>query len=560
MSELSDSTQQSAAGKRSASPDPGRASPSAKAARAAVGSGALAPSGQGVENSDTAGRKETKESGETPTHGENGSAPITTSNTTSLSESGDAHPSTSSSSGVGPCTSSSSSGDAHPQTLGEAGNGKRVTGPSHSAPPEQSDWAAMAAAEALASLTRGGEDERTEQAHTSKQAGFRKKNLRKSSKRDSPVARECEQSPTPGKSQHTQAAAADSSTSSPEGGAVDSADGQRLGMMLDREEEEEGDDFLSGFSSTHCSSSPSEEETEDAECAIVSVKMAAETRQSVAVLAQVQVRLEALERKAARLHQRLELKLSQQRRPHLEQRSAIIRTIPGFWVTALLNHPLLSAHIDESDEEALSSMSHLEVESLKNLRTGYKIAFHFNRNSYFQNTTIAKEFHVRLGGSMVSFSNSILWHRGQNLTSEGGSGKESGSFFCWFSDHSDPGHDQIAEILKDDLYRNPLRYYLTPLWEPRENGSGHRGMEHSTGSECVVISDSEEDEDEGGACRDEEEEADTGSGDSEDGDQQEDDSSDREKEEEGEEELDVEELDEEQESSSPEEKGQEEES
>ena len=338
MSEISDSTQQAAAGKRSASPDPGRASPPAKAAKAAVGSGALAPGGQSVKNSDTAGRKETKKSGESPAHGDNGSAAVTTSNTTPLSESRYAYPSTSSSSGVEPCTSSSSV-DAHPQTLGEAGNGSAsLAGPRHSAPPEQSDWAAMVAAEALASLTQGGEDERTEQPHTSKQTGIKKKNLRKSSKRDSPVARECEQSPTPGKNQLAQAAAADSSTSSPEGGVVDSADRQKLGIMLDRdddEEEEEGDCSLSGFSSSQCSSSLSEEETEDVECAIVSVKMAAETRQSVASLAQVQVRLEALERKAARLHQRLELKLSQQRRPHLEHRCAIIRTIPGFWVTAV---------------------------------------------------------------------------------------------------------------------------------------------------------------------------------------------------------------------------------
>lgn len=334
MSELSVSARQSAAGKRSASPDPARASPPAKAAKTAVGSGALAPGSQVVKNSDTAGKKETQKSGETPAHGENGSAPITTSYTASLSESGDANPSTSSSSGVGPCISSgSSSGDAHPQTLGEAGNGSaRVAGPHFSAPPEHSDWAAMAAAEALASLTRVGDDESTEQAHTSKQTGLKKKNLRKSCKRDSPVAGERAQSPTPGKSQLARAAAADSSTSSPEEGA----ERQRLGMTLDRDEDE-GDGFLSGFSSSRCSSSSSgdEEEAEDAECAIVSVKMAAETRQSVASLARVQVRLEALERKAARMHQRLELKLSQQRRPHLEERGAVIRSIPGFWVTAV---------------------------------------------------------------------------------------------------------------------------------------------------------------------------------------------------------------------------------
>ncbi|KAJ8257231.1 hypothetical protein GJAV_G00183320 [Gymnothorax javanicus] len=550
MSELSDCAQD-AARKRSASPDPGRASPPAKAFRVAVGSVALTPGEQCVDNIDTSGVKETKESGDMR-NGENGRAPIATSIITPISESADAHPSTSSSTGVKPCTSSSSGGDAHSQTFGEAGNrSTRV------AMPEQSDWAAMAAAEALASLTRSGEDELSDQPHTSKQAGFRKKNVRKSTKRESPMSRESEQSPTPGKSQLALAAAADSSTSSPEGGAVDSVDGQRLGMMLDRDEGDEGDGFLSGFSSSRSSSSASEEEAEDAECAIVSVKMAEETRQSVAMLAQVQARLEALEKRAARLHQRLELRLSQQRRPHLDRRSAVIRTIPGFWVTALLNHPLLSAHIDESDEEALSSMSHLEVESFQNTSVGYRVSFHFNRNAYFQNPTIFKEFRVGRRGSMVSFSNPIVWHQGQDLTAQGAtSTHDSGSFFCWFSDHSDPGCDQIAQILKDDLYRNPLRYYLTPLWEPRENGSGHRGADQGGGGECVVISDSEDDEDEDGdgPCADEEEAADTGS---EGGEQPGDDSSDRQEEEEEEEGLDVEELDEEQQSSSPEVKGQE---
>ena len=38
------------------------------------------------------------------------------------------------------------------------------------------------------------------------------------------------------------------------------------------------------------------------------------------------------------------------------------------------------------------------------------------------------------------------------------------------------------QILKDDLYRDPLRYYLTPLWEPRENG---RSAQLSLSSPCL---------------------------------------------------------------------------
>ncbi|XP_004546408.1 testis specific protein Y-linked isoform X1 [Maylandia zebra] len=370
------------------------------------------------------------------------------------------------------------------------------------APLDKSDSAAIAAAEALASLTGGdGEDSQetpcsSEKAKQVKQGSkFKQRGGHQSSKVGS----------------KTQAAAADSSTS------VHSTDREDTD---DVPEADEGDESVSGSSSTPSSSFPSEnEENDDGECAIVSVKMAPELRQSVALLAQVQMRLEALEKKSARLHQRLELKISRQRRPHLDQRSSITKTIPGFWVTALLNHPHLSAHIDETDEDALSYMTDLEIESFKNNKLGYRIRFHFRRNPYFQNNIIMKELHLGMGGSPMSFSNPILWHRGHNLTAHSEPRKSSRgvyeTFFSWFSDHSSPGQDDVAQILKDDLYRDPLRYYLTPLWEPRENGSsgtGARTADNGNGDDCVVISDSDDEpgeeagEAEQGNSRDEEEE------------------------------------------------------
>lgn len=139
-----------------------------------------------------------------------------------------------------------------------------------------------------------------------------------------------------------------------------------------------------------------------------------------------------------------------------------------------------------------------------------------------------------MGGPPVSFSNPILWHRGQNLTAHSEPRKSSRgvyqTFFSWFSDHSNPGRDDIAQILKDDLWRDPLRYYLTPLWEPRENGSsssGTRAPDNSNRDECVVISDSDDEQDEGddGHSREEDDEEeergqDSGSDDREDEDEE----------------------------------------
>ncbi|KAF7662772.1 hypothetical protein LDENG_00227860 [Lucifuga dentata] len=349
---------------------------------------------------------------------------------------------------------------------------------------DKSDSAAIAAAEALASLT-GADGEDSEETPCSSEKAKQVKHGSKLKQRGHQQSSKT--------SSKTQAAAADSSTS------VRSADREDVDDVPDAEE---GDDSTPGSSSTPSSSFPSDnEDNDDGECAIVSVKMAPEIRQSVALLAQVQMRLEALEKKSARLHQRLELKMSRQRRPHLDQRSSITKTIPGFWVTALLNHPHLSAHIDETDEDALSYMTDLEIESFKNNKLGYRIRFHFRRNPYFQNNIIMKELHLGMGGPPMSFSNPILWHRGQNLTAHSEPRKTARgvyqTFFNWFSDHSSPGQDDVAQILKDDLYRDPLRYYLTPLWEPRENGSsasGPRAADNSNGDECVVISDSDDDQ------------------------------------------------------------------
>lgn len=193
-------------------------------------------------------------------------------------------------------------------------------GPEQRPSTHRSDAAAIVAAEALASLTAGDEEGSEDTPGSSEKA--------KQTKQGSKFrARGSQHSAGAGASSRTQAAAADSSTSVLRAGGEEGKD---------LPEAEEGDDSLSGSSSTPSSSFPSDnEDNDDGECAIVSVKMAPEMRQSVALLAQVQMRLEALEKKSARLHQRLELKIHRQRRPHLDQRSSIAKTIPGFWVTAV---------------------------------------------------------------------------------------------------------------------------------------------------------------------------------------------------------------------------------
>ncbi|CAN8179082.1 unnamed protein product, partial [Coccothraustes coccothraustes] len=207
----------------------------------------------------------------------------------------------------------------------------------------------------------------------------------------------------------------------------------------------------------------------------------------LAALEAVQLELEAVEEEAARAFRRLRARFCLRRRPHLQRRNRLIQHIPGFWVTAFLNHPQLSAMISDRDEDALSYMTSLQVEEFGQSRLGCRIRFFFSVNPYFQNDVVAKEFVRGPSGHLVSHSTPIRWWQGQDPRSRSHKGPPAPrSFFAWFGDHSFPAGDRVAEIIKEELWPNPLQFYLL--------GEGAEGPPDSeSGEDCVVILDDDED-------------------------------------------------------------------
>ncbi|KAK2502814.1 hypothetical protein MC885_016409 [Smutsia gigantea] len=166
---------------------------------------------------------------------------------------------------------------------------------------------------------------------------------------------------------------------------------------------------------------------------------------------------------ADRAFLQLERKFGRMRRLHMQRRSFIIQNIPGFWVTAFRNHPQLSPMISGQDEDMMRYMINLEVEELKHPRAGCKFKFIFQSNPYFRNEGLVKEYERRSSGRVVSLATPIRWHRGQDPQSHIHRNREGNtipSFFNWFSDHSLLEFDRIAEIIKAELWPNPLQYYL----------------------------------------------------------------------------------------------------
>ncbi|XP_004484459.1 testis-specific Y-encoded-like protein 2 isoform X2 [Dasypus novemcinctus] len=205
-------------------------------------------------------------------------------------------------------------------------------------------------------------------------------------------------------------------------------------------------------------------------------------------LENIQLDLEAVNIKAGKAFLRLKRKFIQMRRPFLERRDLIIQHIPGFWVKAFLNHPRVSILINQRDEDIFRYLTNLQVQDLRHISMGYKMKLYFQTNPYFTNMVIVKEFQRNCSGQLVSHSTPIRWHRGQEPQAHRHKDQDtSHSFFSWFSNHSIPEADKIAEIIKNDLWVNPLRYYMMGEEGYRTNRKKQEEKESKTKDKCEVV-------------------------------------------------------------------------
>jgi len=205
---------------------------------------------------------------------------------------------------------------------------------------------------------------------------------------------------------------------------------------------------------------------------------------------EVQNEIDRLNEQASEEILKVEQKYNKMRQPHFQRRTELISKIPNFWVTAFVNHPQVSALLSEEDEEALQYLKKVEVQEFEDIKSGYKINFYFDENPYFENKCITKEFHLNETGEPSSKSTPITWKAGKDLTKSKTAGQkgdhkrshaEQESFFGWFLDHNDAGADELGEVIKDDIWPNPLQYYLAS--EIEEEGGEGEDEEEGEGGE-----------------------------------------------------------------------------
>uniref|UniRef100_A0A182QAG8 Protein SET n=1 Tax=Anopheles farauti TaxID=69004 RepID=A0A182QAG8_9DIPT len=199
--------------------------------------------------------------------------------------------------------------------------------------------------------------------------------------------------------------------------------------------------------------------------------------------------IDALNEQASEEILKVEQKYNELRKPYYRKRNEFIKRIPSFWMTAIMNHPQISGILEEEEEDCLQFLEKLEVEEFEDIKSGYRILFYFEENPFFENQVLTKEFKLGSNGeSPASTSTAIKWKPDRDLTKvlpkKLGNNRrkrslENRTFFDWFTDNNDPINDDIAELIKDDLWPNPLQYYLVPdiEVEPEDDEDGEGGEE-----------------------------------------------------------------------------------
>ncbi|VDD76685.1 unnamed protein product [Mesocestoides corti] len=192
----------------------------------------------------------------------------------------------------------------------------------------------------------------------------------------------------------------------------------------------------------------------------------------------VQEAIDSLNKKASVEILKVEQKFNKLRKPHYEHRAELLAKIPHFWLTVFKNHLQLRKLITEEDEKVLALLKAVEVQEFEDITSGYRINFYFEENDWFKNECITKEYHVGDKGEPTATSTKIEWKPDMDLTEIKGNGKDDqkreypqqSSFFCWFTDDCDAVGDVIGESIKDELWPNPLQFYLTPDTDSDESG------------------------------------------------------------------------------------------
>ncbi|KAK9748041.1 hypothetical protein RND81_02G031200 [Saponaria officinalis] len=225
---------------------------------------------------------------------------------------------------------------------------------------------------------------------------------------------------------------------------------------------------------------------------------------SIEKLQEIQDELEKINEKASDEVLEVEKKYNEIRKPVYDKRNEIVKAIPDFWLTAFLSHPALSELVTDEDHKIFKHLTSIEVEDSKDVKSGYSISFNFSPNPYFEDAKLTKTFTFLDEGTTNVTATTIKWKEGMGISNGVDNDKKGNkrslldeSFFTWFSESQqsdDEINDEVAEIIKEDLWPNPLTYFNNDADEEEFDGDEDDEEEQGGSDEDDDEQDGEDDE------------------------------------------------------------------
>ncbi|TMW57448.1 hypothetical protein Poli38472_003373 [Pythium oligandrum] len=166
----------------------------------------------------------------------------------------------------------------------------------------------------------------------------------------------------------------------------------------------------------------------------------------------VEEEIEKENEKMAREVLAIESKYNKAKRPFFVKRSTHLRDIPGFWKQVLVNHPLIS--FGEHDEKILEHLEDLDVTFVDD-NGGFKIELTFGENEYFGATKLWKQIKYSEEGEAEATASELKWKESDAAKA---AKEDDSSFVVWFVSTED--EQDVAEMIKDDVWKNPVPFYL----------------------------------------------------------------------------------------------------
>ncbi|ETK96625.1 hypothetical protein F441_00765 [Phytophthora nicotianae CJ01A1] len=165
----------------------------------------------------------------------------------------------------------------------------------------------------------------------------------------------------------------------------------------------------------------------------------------------------------------IETKYNAKKRPTYVKRNKLLAEIPHFWKQVFVNHPLVGNYLTEEDEMLMDFLQTFDITFVGD-DGSFKMELTFQENDYFSPTTVWKQVKFSEDGEEVEVTASELtWKDKAEMTEE----SEKFPFFQWFV--STDGDQDVAEIIKEEIWKNPVPFYMMDEDEEESEGEEEEG-------------------------------------------------------------------------------------